>query len=164
MTIKNLEFVFRPKSVALIGASDRPSSIGAVLANNLYLGGFDGPIMPVNPHHRFVRGVWTYPDVANLPVTPDLAVIATPPDAVPGIIAELGARGTKAAVVITAGFGETAEAHGRELQQAMLEAARPHTLRIVGPNCLGVLIPGIGLNASFAHLNPLAGQLAFVTQ
>ncbi len=164
MTIKNLEFVFRPKSVALIGASDRPSSIGAVLANNLYLGGFDGPIMPVNPSHRFVRGVWTYPDVANLPVTPDLAVIVTPPDAVPGIIAELGARGTKAAVVITAGFGETAEAHGRELQQAMLEAARPHTLRIVGPNCLGVLIPGIGLNASFAHLNPLAGQLAFVTQ
>ncbi len=164
MTIRNLECLFKPKSVALIGASRTATSVGAMLAENLYGGGFDGPIAPVNPAHRSIRGVWAYPDVAALPATPDLAVIATPPDSVPGLIAELGARGTKAAVVITAGFGEGAEQHGKALQQAMLDASRPHTLRIVGPNCLGILVPGIGLNASFAHLNPQPGGLAFVTQ
>jgi len=164
MTIRNLEFLFKPESIALIGASKKASSVGAVVARNLYRGRFDGPIMPVNPKHRFIRGVWTYPDVASLPTTPELAVIATPPDTVPGIIAELGQRGTKAAVVITAGFSEAAEQRGKVLQQAMLDAAKPYTLRIVGPNCLGILVPGIGLNASFAHINPRAGPLAFVTQ
>jgi acetyltransferase len=164
MTVKNLEFLFRPRSIALIGASNQPASVGAVLTDNLYRGGFDGPIMPVNPHDRFVRGVLAYPDVASLPVTPDLAIIATPPDTVPGIVTDLGRRGTKAAVVITAGFGETGAAGGQALQQALLEAARPHWLRIVGPNCLGVLIPGMGLNGSFAHLNASPGQLAFITQ
>jgi acetyltransferase len=163
MTIRNLELLFRPQSVALIGASTRPSSVGAVLARNIFRGGFAGPILPVNPKHRVLQGVWTYPDVASLPATPDLAVIATPPDSVPGIVADLGRRGTRAAVVITAGFAEAA-GRGRELQKAMLDAARPYTLRIVGPNCLGILVPGVGLNASFAHVGPQAGGLAFVTQ
>ncbi|MCU0971118.1 MAG: acetate--CoA ligase family protein, partial [Gammaproteobacteria bacterium] len=163
MTIRNLDLLFRPQSVALIGASTRPSSVGAVLARNIFRGGFAGPILPVNPKHRVLQGVWTYPDVASLPATPDLAVIATPPESVPGIVADLGRRGTRAAVVITAGFAEAA-GHGRELQQAMLDAARPYTLRIVGPNCLGILVPGIGLNASFAHVDPQPGGLAFVTQ
>lgn len=164
MTIRNLDHLFRPGSVALIGASTRPSSIGAVLARNVFRGDFDGPILPVNPKHRFLHGVWTYPDVASLPVTPELAVIATPPATVPGIVAELGARGTRAAVVITAGFAEACGGDGEALQQAMLDAARPYALRIVGPNCLGILVPGIGLNASFAHLSPRPGRLAFVTQ
>ncbi len=120
--------------------------------------------MPVNPKYRAIEGVLTYPDVASLPETPDLAVISTPPESVPAIVAELGARGTRAAIVITAGFGEAAEQHGKDLQQALRQAARPHLLRIVGPNCLGVLVPEIGLNASFAHLTPRAGRLAFVAQ
>jgi acetyltransferase len=164
MTIRNLDRLFRPRSVALIGASTRPSSIGAVLARNVFRGDFDGPILPVNPKHRYLHGVWTYPDVASLPATPELAVIATPPQTVPSIVAELGARGTRAAVVITAGFAEASGGDGEALQQAMLDAARPHDLRIVGPNCLGILVPGIGLNASFAHLSPRPGRLAFVTQ
>jgi len=164
MTIRNLDRLFRPRSVALIGASTRPSSIGAVLARNVFRGDFDGPILPVNPKHRYLHGVWTYPDVASLPATPELAVIATPPQTVPGIVAELGARGTRAAVVITAGFAEASGGDGEALQLAMLDAARPHNLRIVGPNCLGILVPGIGLNASFAHLAPRPGRLAFVTQ
>ena len=164
MTIRNLDRLFRPRSVALIGASTRPSSIGAVLARNVFRGDFDGPILPVNPKHRYLHGVWTYPDVASLPATPELAVIATPPQTVPGIVAELGARGTRAAVVITAGFAEASGGDGEALQLAMLDAARPHNLRIVGPNCLGILVPGIGLNASFAHLSPRPGRLAFVTQ
>ena len=163
MTIRNLEKLFKPESIALIGASKRPGSVGAVLARNLFASGFDGPIMPVNPKYRSLQGVLTFENIDSLPLVPDLAIIATPPATVPGLIAELGAKGTKAAVVITAGLGESGD-DGRSLKQAMLDAAKPHLLRVVGPNCLGVLIPGIGLNASFAHLSPKSGKLAFVGQ
>ncbi|MGH6954594.1 MAG: acetate--CoA ligase family protein, partial [Alphaproteobacteria bacterium] len=164
MTVRNLDRVFKPASVALIGASRTPRSVGAVLARNLLRAGFEGPIMPVNPKYSAIEGVLAYADVASLPVVPDLAVISTPPEAVPRLVAELGAKGTKAAVVITAGFGEGGEGGGKALQRAMLEAARPHLLRIVGPNCLGVMVPGRRLNASFAHLAPLEGGIAFVAQ
>jgi len=164
MTVRNLDHLFKPGSVALIGASKRTDSVGAVLARNLLNAGFEGPVMPVNPKYDTIDGMTCHRDVASLPVTPELAVISTPPDSVPRLIAELGARGTRAAVVITAGFGEGGGTHGAELQQAMLDAARPHLLRIVGPNCLGILVPGLGLNASFAHMNPNPGHIAFVTQ
>ncbi|MEM7045182.1 MAG: CoA-binding protein, partial [Pseudomonadota bacterium] len=163
MTIRNLDKLFKPESIALIGASKRPGSVGAVLAKNLFGGGFDGPVMPVNPKHRSIQGVLTHQSIESLPLVPDLAVIATPPATVPDLIAELGEKGTKAAVVITAGLNVTGEG-GASLRQAMLDAARPHLLRIIGPNCLGTLVPGIGLNASFAHLSPNTGKLAFVAQ
>ena len=163
MSIRNLDALFHPRSIALIGASRQAGSVGQVLARNLFHSGFDGPVMPVHPKHRSVEGVLAYPSIAALPETPDLCVIATPPDTVPGLIAEAGARGARAAVVITAGFGELGAA-GKALEQAMLEAARPHLLRIVGPNCLGVMVPGIGLNASFAHVQPRRDSIAFVTQ
>ena len=79
MTIRNLQFLFKPKSVALIGASKQPGSVGALVARNLFRSGFDGPVMPVNPKHRAIEGVLTYPDVASLPLIPDLAVIGSPP-------------------------------------------------------------------------------------
>lgn len=119
--------------------------------------------MLVNPKHRMIDGIPVHPDIGSLPNTPDLAIIATPPDTVPSIIAALGARGTRAAVVITAGFGELG-ADGRALQQNILAAAKPHLLRIVGPNCIGIMVPGARLNASFAHLTPGEGGLAFVSQ
>ncbi len=164
MTIRNLDYLFKPRSIALIGASRRPNSVGAVLARNLLQGGFDGPVMPVHPKHDHIQSVPSYPNVKSLPRPPDLAVIATPPETVPGLIAELGALGTKAAVVITAGFGEGADEDGQRLKQAMLDAARPHLLRLVGPNCLGILVPKIGLNASFAETAARPGRLAFVAQ
>lgn len=164
MTIRNLDYLFKPASVALIGASTQAGSVGAVLAHNLFNAGFDGAIMPVNPKYKAVHGVTTYPDIDSLPTTPDLAIIATPARTVPDIITQLGRRGTRAAVVISAGFSETGDEQGRALHQEMLDAARPHTLRIVGPNCLGLILPGAGLNASFAHIAPEAGRLAFATQ
>ncbi len=164
MTIRNLQSMFQPRSVALVGASERPGSVGEVLARNLVRTGFAGPIMPVNPKHQAIQGVLAYRSVAELPIAPDLGVICTPPEAVPGIVADLAKRGAKAAVVITAGFGEGEDRLGASLRHDMLEAARPHLLRVVGPNCLGILVPGIKLNASFAHLSPLAGDLAFVAQ
>jgi acetyltransferase len=163
MSVRHLDKLFRPESVALIGATDRPGSLGAVVLRNLRRGGFKGPLYLVSPHHDTIDGLAVYPDVAGLPQMPDLAVIATPPDTVPGLIAALGARGGKAAVVITAGFGELG-AGGEALQQAALAAAKPHLIRLIGPNCVGIAVPGIGLDASFSHIAPLAGDLAFVSQ
>ena len=162
MSIRNLDYLFKPKSIALIGASDTASSVGAVLACNLLKGGFGGTVMLVNPKHREIAGVPSYPDIASLPSVPDLAVIATPPETVPDIIGELGRRGSRAVVVISAGFGEVGG--GAALQQALIEAARSYGIRIIGPNCLGILVPAIGLNASFAHTSPIPGKLAFVAQ
>ncbi|MGH6901118.1 MAG: CoA-binding protein, partial [Geminicoccaceae bacterium] len=106
MTVRNLDRLFEPASVALIGASNQPLSPGAVIARNLRGAGFSGPIMLVNPKYAQIDGEPCHPDVASLPAPPDLAVVVTPPSTVPAIIAELGAKGTKAAAVITAGFGE----------------------------------------------------------
>ncbi len=163
MSIRNFRNLFKPASVALIGASERPGSVGAVVARNLRRAGFHGELMFVNPHLSALDGQRVYPDVASLPRAPDLAVIATPPDTVPSLVMALGAKGTRAAVIITAGFGELG-ARGNALQQAALDAARPHLLRLVGPNCVGILVPGIGLDASFSHLAPPAGDVAFVSQ
>ncbi len=167
MTIRNLDRMFAPRSIALVGASMREGSVGRVLLKNLAAGGFAGPIWAVNRHAREMGGkmdgIDAVASVADLAEAPDLAVIATPPQGIPDLIGELGARGTRAAVVITAGFGELG-AEGRALQAQMLEAARPALMRIVGPNCLGVMVPGVGLNASFAHVAPLKGDIAFVSQ
>jgi acetyltransferase len=157
MSIRHLDRLLEPASVAVIGASPREGSVGATVWRNLRSGGFAGPRWPVNPKHRELGDQPVFARVADLPAAPDLAVICTPPATVPGLIAELGARGTRAAVVLTAGLT-------REQKQAMLDAARPHLLRILGPNGLGLLSPAIGLNASFAHASIDAGRLAFVSQ
>jgi acetyltransferase len=164
MSTRNLEYFFAPRSVALVGASATPSSVGATVLANLLGAGFEGPVWPVNPKYEELLGQRCRPDVESLPEAPDLAVIATPARTVPDLIARLGARGTRAAVVISAGFAERPEEGGRELQQAMLDAARPNLLRILGPNTVGLLVPEVGLNASFAHLSPAAGSIAFATQ
>jgi acetyltransferase len=163
MSIRHLDKLFQPSSVALIGASGRHASVGAVVARNLRRIGFRGELLLVNPHLAALDGMPVHPNIAALPRPPDLAVIATPPDTVPKLIDELGARGTRAAVVITAGFGEAGE-HGRGLQQRALEAARPYLLRLIGPNCVGIIVPRIGLDASFSHLAPPPGDIAFVSQ
>jgi acetyltransferase len=163
MSVRHLNHFFAPGSVAVIGASKRPGSVGATVLANLASGGFKGPIWPVNPKYRDIEGLPAWRDVADLPQAPELAVICTPALTVPGIIAVLGARGCKAAVVLSAGLDARAPG-GRSLRQLMLDAARPHLLRILGPNCVGLLVPGRGLNASFAPVAALPGRLAFVAQ
>ena len=164
LSIRNLEFFFRPASVAVVGASDRPNSVGTTVMRNLLSGHFRGRVLPVNPAHRRIHGLPSVPAVANLDIVPELAVVCSPPQTVPGIIAELGAHGCKAAIVLTAGLSLHSLPDGRTLTQAMLDAARPHLLRILGPNCVGLLVPAAGLNASFAHTDALPGKLAFVSQ
>ncbi|WP_298834892.1 bifunctional acetate--CoA ligase family protein/GNAT family N-acetyltransferase [uncultured Piscinibacter sp.] len=157
MSIRHLDHLFDPASVAVIGASQRPGSVGATVWRNLNGGGFEGRRFAVNPRHQSLDGEPVYGRVADLPEVPELAILCTPPATVPGLVAELGAAGTRAAVVLTAGLDKAQ-------RQAMLDAAKPHLLRILGPNCIGMLVPHRGLNASFAHVDALPGELAFVTQ
>lgn len=154
MTIRHLDKMFAPRTVAFFGASDKIGSLGKTVTDNLAGAGFGGTVWPVNPHHKEIAGHKCYPDTASLPQAPDLAIIATPPQTVPTLITELGKKGTRAAVVITAGVDE----------QAMLNAAQPFCLRVIGPNCFGLMLPPLGLNGSFAHLNPHKGDLAFLSQ
>jgi acetyltransferase len=164
MSIRNLDKMFNPRSVAVIGASDKPKSVGAALMDNMLRAGYRGPVLPVNPHAIATHGIMAYKDVAGLPMAPDLAVLATPPDSIAPLVAELGARGTRAAVILTAGFAEGEAKVGKERAAELLAAARPHLLRVVGPNCLGIAVPGIGLDATFAPAPLLAGNIAFLTQ
>jgi acetyltransferase len=159
LTIRNLEHAVRPKSVAVIGASAREGSVGQVVMNNIVAAGFEGEVWPVNPKYREVAGRRCYRNARELPEVPDLAVVVTPPEAVPVVIGELSERGTRAAVVITAGL--TRE---NGLRQAMLDAAKPTLFRIVGPNSVGLMIPPLKLNAGFAHLAAKAGNIALLSQ
>jgi acetyltransferase len=157
MTIRNVEHALRPRSVAVIGASDQPGSVGATLTKNMISGAFEGRVFLVNPHHSIIAGQACFKSVEDLPEAPDLAVIATPPETVPAIISALGKKGTRATVVITAGFSAA-------LKQAMLDAARPYCLRIIGPNCLGIAVPALGLGANFGMNALKPGSLAFLSQ
>ena len=162
MTIRNLEGLFAPRSVAIIGASQRPGSLGAVVMENMLAAGFKGEVYPVNPKYRDVCGQRAFARVSQLPQPADLGVIVTPARTVPGIINELASSNARAACVISAGLGGGGDRLTRYDQ--MLQAARPACLRIVGPNCLGVQSPAHGLNASFAHLQARPGSIAFVSQ
>ena len=157
MTIRNLNLLFQPRSVVLVGASERPGSIGLHVAENLLRGGYTGEIAFVNPGRDVLLGKPCHRSVEALPFAPGLAVVATPPDTIPGIIDELGRKGCKAAVVITAGVKG-------DLAQRMLAAAKPYLLRIIGPNCLGIQIPSLKLDASFAHILGKPGDIALVSQ
>ena len=157
MTIRNLDKFLRPASVALIGASNRPGSIGHTIARNLLGGGFTGRVDFVNPHDATIEGHPCHSSVDALDTAPDLAVIATPPESIPKLAAELAALGTRAIVIVSAGV--TAP-----LRTQILEAGQPHCVRVLGPNCIGLLLPPLGLNASFAHRTTKPGKLAFLSQ
>ena len=159
VTIRNLEHAVRPKSLAVFGASEREGSVGRIVMRNIVDGGFEGEIWPVNPKYRQVAGYRCYRRAEDLPGIPDLGVVMTPAQTVPGIIAALGKKGCRAAVVITAGL--TRE---NGLRQAMLDAAKPHLFRIIGPNTVGLAIPPAKLNASFAHMAAGSGNIALLSQ
>jgi acetyltransferase len=158
---QNIDSFFRPQAIAVIGATNLPRRLGQIFIRNLLAGGFDGPIMPVNPDYRSIGGVLAYPNIASLPVVPDLAVICTPAATIPAIIDSLGRAGTRAAIVAS---GEPGQAGRLPSADALLAAARPYGLRILGTNSLGVVVPGINLNATFAHTTARPGRVAFISQ
>ena len=155
--------LFAPKSVAVFGASDRPDSVGQIVFKNMLGSGFQGALYPVNSKHAEVQGKRAFASISDIGGPVELVVIATPPQTVPGIIEDCGIHGVKAAVIITAGFGEAGE-EGIALERQLLETAQRYAIRLVGPNCLGIMRPSIGLNATFNKGGANVGNIAFISQ
>jgi acetyltransferase len=158
-----LDAIFKPQSVAVVGASDRPGSIGRAVLWSLVSSPFGGTVYPVSAKRSSVLGIKAYPDVEQIPETVDLAVIVTPADSVPTVIGQCVAAGVRGAIVISAGFKEHGE-HGKELERQILEQLHGSGMRLIGPNCLGVMNPVSGLNATFAPNMARAGNVAFISQ
>jgi acetyltransferase len=164
VSVRNLDKIFDPHRVAVIGASDTTTSVGYTVLRNLIGSGFRGVVYPVNARRESVQGIQAYKDIASLPHSPDLAVICTPSTTVPALIRSLGEAGTRGIVIISAGFREIG-AEGRELERQVIEEQKKFDgMRILGPNCLGIIVPGISLNASFAAATPKKGHIGFISQ
>lgn len=164
MPIRNLDKIFRPQSVAVVGASRRQRSVGATVLSNLIDGGFQGELHPVNPKYGSIHDRKCVPNVASISTPVDLAVICTPARTVPDIVRECGEAGILGLVILSAGFRESGEGGVQLEQQVRRQAQQFPGMRIVGPNCLGVMAPHAGLNASFATDMPPQGNLAFISQ
>ncbi|MCC6805483.1 MAG: CoA-binding protein, partial [Anaerolineae bacterium] len=158
-----LNAIFNPKNVAVIGATERAGSVGRTILWNLISSPFGGTVFPVNPVRSSILGIRAYPNIASVPEPVDLAVIVTPAHTVPGVIQECVDAGIKGAIVISAGFKESG-AQGAELERQILATARTGNMRIVGPNCLGVMRPLTGLNATFASAMARPGNVGFISQ
>jgi acetyltransferase len=159
----NLNKIFNPKSVAIVGASDEEGSVGLALMKNFIDFGFKGEVYPVNIRKKEILGLKAYQSVEQLPKAVDLAVIATPAKTVPDVVEQCGKAGIKGIIIISAGFKEVGP-EGKALEDKILEIKRKYDLRIVGPNCLGVIRPSINLNATFIDKMPKPGNVAFISQ
>ncbi|WP_310447522.1 bifunctional acetate--CoA ligase family protein/GNAT family N-acetyltransferase [Thiobacillus sp.] len=155
--------LFNARSVAVFGASEREGSVASILFNNLRTAGYSGQVYAVNPKHDTVYGTRCYADASQLPETPELALIATPAASVVQIMEECGQRGIRHAIVLSAGFREVGAA-GLAMEEALVAVAKKHGIRFIGPNCLGIQRPAIGLNATFSQGATLVGDLALVSQ
>ncbi|HRD50651.1 MAG: bifunctional acetate--CoA ligase family protein/GNAT family N-acetyltransferase [Candidatus Competibacter sp.] len=180
MTIRNLEYLFKPRSIAVVGRGKQAGGPDVTVQFNLIEGGFKGPVMPINPDQQSVSGVLAYRDIASLPVAPDLAILTTSLDEAPTLISELGARGTRAVLLLSREIlqdhrgtrtallsPDLLRSHlddGESLKQKILEAAKPYLLRIMGPDHLGYAVPSTHLNASLSCTRPLAGHIALLCQ
>lgn len=158
-----LDAIFAPKSVAVIGATERAGSVGRTILWNLISTPFGGTVYPVNPTRPSILGIRAYPSVKALPEVPDMVVVITPATTIPGIIGECADIGVKGAIVISAGFKEIGP-KGAELERQLLEQARRGGMRVIGPNCLGVMNPITGVNATFANAMARPGNVGFISQ
>ena len=163
MVTLNLDKIFNPKSIAVIGASDEEGSVGYILMKNLTELGYQGKVYPVNIHKTEILGFKAYQTVDQLPETVDLAVIATPAKTVPDIVEQCGKAGIPGIIIISAGFKEVGP-EGKALEDKILEIKKRYNLRIIGPNCLGIIRPSINLNATFTAKMPKPGNIAFISQ
>lgn len=153
--------LFSPEVIALVGASSNPNKIGYALFRNLL--SFDGRVYPVNPNATELLGRKVYPTLGDLPEAPDAVLVSVPAAAVPGVLEDAGAAGAKLAVIIASGFREVGE-DGAELEEEVVRVARSHGIRIIGPNCLGIMLPHRGLNATFDPTSPRPGRIGFISQ
>ena len=158
----DIRIMLNPKTVALIGATEREESIGRTVMENLLLSD-KRKIFPVNPGRKSILGIDCYPDIASIPEKIDLGIVVTPANTVPDVVESCGKAGVEGLIIISSGFKEFGE-EGKELEERIKEIRKKYGLRIIGPNCLGVIIPAIGLNASFLKANPEPGNIAFISQ
>ena len=163
MNTHYLSSLFTPKSVVLFGASDKQDSVGGVVFRNLLTSGFKGRIFAINPKRDEVQGQKAYSTLEEIDEAVDLAVVATPAKSIPGIVEECGEHGVKMMLILSAGFRETG-AEGRRLEDQVTQLVRRHGIRLMGPNCLGIIRPDRGLNITFGNNNAQPGSLAFVSQ
>jgi len=163
--MSSLDPIFRPRSVAVIGASRTPGTIGYEIVDNLLRHGFTGAVYPVNPKATSVHSIRAYPRVGEIPESVDLAVIAVPKDRVAGVIDECGEAGVRGVVVITAGFREVG-GEGVEREREVVERVKRYGMRLIGPNCVGVVNTSaeVSLNATFAPTMPPPGPISFISQ
>ena len=158
-----LDAVFSARHIAVIGASERPNSLGAAVFRNLLEAGFAGKLFPVNLVHKEIQGVSAWPEIGAIDEAIDLAVIVTPGAAVADVVRQCGEKGVKAVVLLSAGFGELGGA-GKRREESLVEIAREHKLRLIGPNCLGIMRPSRRINATFSRSHAAPGNLALVSQ
>lgn len=163
MGIENLDKIFKPKSITVIGASNRIGSAGYRIFRNLIGSEFDGVVYPINPKYESIQGVESYKTVENLPKIPDLAVIVTPSKVVLDVVEQCGKKGIKGILIISAGFKEIGK-EGKKLEKKLEDIRRKYELRIVGPNCVGIIMPYLGMNATFAGAMPDQGNIALFSQ
>ncbi len=164
MDIHNLNHIFNPQRIALIGVTPNPKSVGGKILSNLVGGGFRGVVYPVTPTSEAVLGIQCYPDVKSLPKTPDLGVICSPAPQVPRLVRECGEAGILGLIIASAGFKEIGEEGNILEDQIRTELRKFDGMRIIGPNCLGIIVPSLNLNASFATGMPKDGHIAFISQ
>jgi acetyltransferase len=163
MSMTNVDKLFDPKSIAIIGASNRKDSVGYILLRNILAAEYEGIVYPVNQHERAVQAIHCYASISQVPRKVDLAIVAVPAGSVPDVVRECGENGVNACVIVSAGFKEVG-AEGKALEDQVMSIARSHGLRILGPNCLGFSRPSRHINATFAHLMPEPGSIAFLSQ
>jgi len=164
MSVTNLEYLFKPKSVAVIGATNDPQNAGNIVMRNIMAGGFMGPVMPVSDTAEAIAGVLTHPSVKHLPKTPDLAIVCSPLEEVPEIIHSLKERGTRGAVLMGAGFAAMSTEERSDIKSTILSIANTPDIRLIGPKSLGFMVPSMNLNASLAHSDVSSGKVAFISQ
>jgi len=163
MSTRNLDKLFDPKSIAVIGASNKTGSVGHILLRNLIGAEYNGIVFPVNPKAPSVQGIQAYASIGQVPRKVDLAVIAVPAQMVPDVVRECGEAGVAGAVIVSAGFKEIGK-EGKKLEEQVTSTAASYNLRVIGPNCLGYIRPGLNLNVTFAHVMPEPGRVAFFSQ
>ncbi|HEU4930049.1 MAG TPA: acetate--CoA ligase family protein [Candidatus Krumholzibacteria bacterium] len=161
----SLDAIFKPRSIAVVGATPRPGSIGREILNNLFANEFNGKVFPVNPRYEFIHSTKSYPTVTSIPDAVDLAVIVVPAAQVLGVVEDCAQKGVKGLVIITAGFREIGP-EGAKLEDAIIDIAKRHDMRMIGPNCMGVIdaTPEVRMNATFSPGVPPTGTVAFMTQ
>ena len=164
MSSTNLQYLLKPRSITVVGTANSPNNNGYIVVRNIIHGGFQGPVLPISEKDLSVAGVLAYKNIASLPISPDLAVLCVPLDKATPFLQELRKKGTKAVILLAGGLSAVSPEKASQIKKELLAAANTPDMRILGPHCLGVMVPWLNLNATMAHTSILPGRMAFISQ